>query len=59
MARVENVALAGDGSWLLQINITDLRKKRSLRVKGDMHIGGLMLRLVEELGKFPSKCHST
>ncbi|KAH9375437.1 hypothetical protein HPB48_013494 [Haemaphysalis longicornis] len=38
-----------DGSWELCIHITDLKLDRKLRVKGDMHIGGVMLNLVESL----------
>ncbi|XP_074599555.1 unc-112-related protein-like [Brevipalpus obovatus] len=37
------------GSWELKIYVTDLKVERLLRVKGDMHIGGVMLRLVEDL----------
>lgn len=44
--------LVGDGSWELNVLVTDLQVERTLRVKGDLHIGGLMLNLVEELGKF-------
>lgn len=36
-------------SWDLRIFVPDLELERSLRVKGDMHIGGVMLKLVEEL----------
>lgn len=39
----------GDGTWMLRIYVTDLQIERSLRVKGDLHIGGVMLRLVEDL----------
>lgn len=39
-----------DGSWILNILITDLQIEKSLRVKGDLHIGGLMLKLVESIG---------
>jgi hypothetical protein len=42
--------LVGDGSWELKVLVTDLSVERCLRVKGDLHIGGVMLRLVEELG---------
>ncbi|XP_014666827.1 PREDICTED: fermitin family homolog 2-like isoform X2 [Priapulus caudatus] len=38
-----------DGSWQLTIHITDLDITRTLRVTGDVHVGGVMLRLVEEL----------
>lgn len=44
--------LVGDGSWELKVLVTDLSVERCLRVKGDLHIGGVMLRLVEELGMF-------
>ncbi|KAL7305911.1 hypothetical protein TKK_0001916 [Trichogramma kaykai] len=40
-----------DGSWVLRIYVTDLNVERSLRVKGELHIGGVMLRLVEDLEK--------
>lgn len=39
----------GDGSWTLSVFVTDLGMERSLRVKGDLHIGGVMLKLVEDL----------
>lgn len=42
--------IVGDGSWQLRIYVTDLRVERTLRVKGDLHIGGLMFKLVEDLG---------
>lgn len=43
-----------DGSWVLRVYVTDLQVERSLRVKGELHIGGVMLRLVEDLGE--SRC---
>ena len=48
-----------DGSWELRVLVTDLREEepRTLRVKGDTHIGGVMLQLVEDLGKFESLAH--
>ncbi|XP_076656576.1 unc-112-related protein [Halictus rubicundus] len=39
-----------DGSWVLRVYVTDLQVERSLRVKGELHIGGVMLRLVDDLG---------
>lgn len=47
-----NGHIIGDGSWNLRVYVTDLKTERVLRVKGDLHIGGVMLKLVEELGKF-------
>lgn len=41
-----------DGSWVLRVYVTDLQVERSLRVKGELHIGGVMLRLVEDLGEY-------
>ncbi|ESO94168.1 hypothetical protein LOTGIDRAFT_215642 [Lottia gigantea] len=38
-----------DGSWTLNITVTDLQVEKLLRVKGDDHVGGVMLRLVEAL----------
>lgn len=46
--------LVGDGSWNLRVYVTDLQVERTLRVKGDLHIGGVMLKLVEDLGKLNS-----
>lgn len=37
----------GDGTWNLRIIITDLQCEKTLRVKGDLHIGGVMLKLVD------------
>ncbi|XP_041969966.1 unc-112-related protein-like isoform X2 [Aricia agestis] len=39
--------IVGDGSWNLTIYVTDLNEKRTMVVKGDMHIGGVMLKLTE------------
>ena len=44
--------IVGDGTWELKVLVTDLAVERCFRVKGDLHIGGVMLRLVEDLGKF-------
>jgi hypothetical protein len=49
--------IIGDGSWNLRVYVTDLQVERCLRVKGDLHIGGVMLRLVEDLGESPASCH--
>uniref|UniRef100_A0A8R1TYG1 PH domain-containing protein n=3 Tax=Onchocerca TaxID=6281 RepID=A0A8R1TYG1_ONCVO len=45
---VEN-DIAHDGSWQISILVTDLNIQRSLYVTGSLHIGGLMLRLVDEV----------
>lgn len=37
----------GDNTWNLRVYITDLQVEKTLRVKGDMHIGGVMLKLVD------------
>ena len=50
----EHQLLAADAavnqSWLLTIHVTDMKRTTQLRVTGDLHIGGLMLRLVDEVG---------
>lgn len=46
---IANGQIVGDGSWNLRVLVTDLQTERLIRVKGDLHIGGVMLRLVEEL----------
>ena len=46
-----------DGSWELSVVVTNVQTtekvptERTLRVKGDLHVGGVMLKLVEDLGK--------
>ncbi|XP_059086397.1 unc-112-related protein-like isoform X3 [Tigriopus californicus] len=47
--RLSGGVSVGDGSWTLTIFVTDLQVERSLRVRGDLHIGGVMIRLVDEL----------
>ncbi|KAL1488033.1 hypothetical protein ABEB36_015406 [Hypothenemus hampei] len=46
---IANGQVVGDGSWDLRVFVTDLQTERQIRVKGDVHIGGVMLRLVEDL----------
>ena len=46
-----NRTVYGDGSWQLSIFVTDLQVERSLRVRGDTHIGGVMIQLVDSLGE--------
>jgi len=41
----------GDGSWELSIAVVEVGVEKTLRVKGDLHVGGLMVRLVQELGE--------
>lgn len=38
-----------DGSWELNILVTDLQVERTLRVTGDLHVGGVMVKLVDAL----------
>ncbi|KAK6481427.1 fermitin family-like protein 2-like [Huso huso] len=38
-----------DGTWELRMHVTDLHRDVSLRVTGEVHIGGVMLKLVEKL----------
>ncbi|CAD6187003.1 unnamed protein product [Caenorhabditis auriculariae] len=38
-----------DGSWALPILVTDMNIQRNIFVRGDLHIGGLMLSLVNEI----------
>ncbi|EDW19632.1 unc-112-related protein [Drosophila mojavensis] len=37
----------GENTWNLRIFITDLQVEKTLRVRGDQHIGGVMLQLVD------------
>jgi len=41
----------GDGSWELSIAVVEVGAEKTLRVKGDLHVGGLMVRLVQQLGE--------
>ncbi|RLV98276.1 hypothetical protein DV515_00010931 [Chloebia gouldiae] len=45
-----------DGTWELSVHVTDLGRDVTLRVTGEIHIGGVMLRLVEKLGECPGTC---
>lgn len=38
-------------TWLLSIHVTDLSVEKTLRVNGDLHVGGVMFKLVESLGE--------
>lgn len=40
-----------DGTWELKMHVTDLNRDVSLRVTGEIHVGGVMLKLVEKLGR--------
>ena len=54
-----------DGSWELSVVVTNVQTtekvpaERTLRVKGDLHVGGVMLKLVEALGKLFILCKKT
>ncbi|XP_013115842.1 unc-112-related protein [Stomoxys calcitrans] len=37
----------GENTWNLRVFITDLQVEKHLRVRGDQHIGGIMLQLVD------------
>lgn len=39
-----------DGSYDITVRVTDLQTDKTIRVRGDVHIGGLMLRVVNALG---------
>ncbi len=47
-----------DGTWELKMHVTDLHRDVSLRVTGEIHIGGVMLKLVEKLGMRAHCCHA-
>ena len=51
LKNVNGGGLIMDGSWELRVLVTDLQVERTLRVKSDLHIGGVMIKLVDELGK--------
>uniref|UniRef100_H9GBW5 FERM domain containing kindlin 2 n=1 Tax=Anolis carolinensis TaxID=28377 RepID=H9GBW5_ANOCA len=40
-----------DGTWELNVHVTDMNRDVTLRVTGEVHIGGVMLKLVEKLGE--------
>lgn len=46
-----------DGTWELKMHVTDLHRDVSLRVTGEIHIGGVMLKLVEKLGRLEPCFH--
>lgn len=47
-----------DGTWELKMYVTDLQRDVSLRVTGEIHIGGVMLKLVEKLGMHTRLCYT-
>lgn len=49
MPEGQTFGLMPEPSWDLRIFVPDQQVERTLRVRGDMHIGGVMLKLVEEL----------
>uniref|UniRef100_A0A915JK29 Kindlin-2 N-terminal domain-containing protein n=1 Tax=Romanomermis culicivorax TaxID=13658 RepID=A0A915JK29_ROMCU len=36
------------GLWSIAVYITDMNVTREFRVRGDMHVGGLMLKIADE-----------
>jgi len=42
---------AADGSWDLTIFITDMNVEQTIRTRGDLHVAGLMLKIVNAVGK--------
>lgn len=52
MAHLVENGIINDGSWQVSIHVTDMNIQRNLFVTGSLHIGGLMLRLVDEIGLF-------
>ena len=38
-------------NWELRVLVTDLQVERTLLVRSDLHVGGVMIQLVDELGK--------
>ncbi|ESO13121.1 hypothetical protein HELRODRAFT_62964 [Helobdella robusta] len=41
---------SADQTWPLNIHVTDLQSDVTIRVRDDMHIGGVMIKLVETMG---------
>ena len=40
-----------DGFWLLSVRVTDPHAESTVRVRGDMHVGGVIYKLVGQLGE--------
>ena len=40
-----------DGRWELAVTVWDTKEDVTVRVSGDMHIGGVLLQLVEAISK--------
>lgn len=51
MAHLVENGVVNDGSWSLSVLVTDMNIQRTLFVTGQLHIGGLMLKLVDEIGQ--------
>lgn len=39
-----------DGSWDVTVYVTDVKVEKTIKARGDLHVGGLMLRIVNALG---------
>ncbi|VDM43577.1 unnamed protein product [Toxocara canis] len=52
MAHLVENGVINDGSWSLSVLVTDMNIQRTLFVTGQLHIGGLMLKLVDEIDLF-------
>jgi len=44
------IMATADGSWDLTIFITDLNVEQTIHTRGDLHVGGLMLKLANAIG---------
>ena len=40
-----------DGSYDVTVHVTEINENKNIRVRGDVHVGGLMLRIVNALSK--------
>lgn len=43
-----------DGTWKLGIFVTDINTSKEVYARGDMHIGGIMIKVVDAIGEFQS-----
>ena len=49
---IQDEIVVNDHTWNLGIYVTDINASKDLLVRGDRHVGGVMMSLVDSIGKF-------
>ena len=49
---IQDEIVVNDHTWNLGIYVTDINASKDLLVRGDKHVGGVMMSLVDSIGEF-------